>query len=80
MKFNKSLKEAVSNINGQQPQTVDNNDLSDPVIAQLTQKKIMLQQQMQKQIAAIDVQIAKRQQMNNVKKPVTTNSNVPGIA
>lgn len=74
MKFNNSLLETGE----VKQQAIDAQDMSDPVIAQLTQKKVNLQQQMAKQIAAIDRQIAARQKANN-KSGKLIQSGVPGM-
>ena len=88
MKFSKSLREAAPLAPGQTPGqvpapgTIDTQDLSDPLIASLTQKKVTLQKQMQNQIAAIDAQIANRQRTNGKNtqgKPPVGGNNVPGM-
>lgn len=73
MKFNKTINELQ-----QQPQAIDTQDMADPVIAQLTQKKVNLQQQMGKQLEAIDKQIAARQKANN-KGATNPQGGVPGM-
>jgi len=80
MNLKKLLKEVAP---GQVPAAgvIDTQDLSDPLIASLIQKKLALQQQMQRQIAAIDAQIANRQKTNGKTqgKPSVGGNNVPGM-
>jgi hypothetical protein len=74
MKFDNTLSEAGQ----QQAPAIDTQDMTDPVIAQLTQKKVNLQQQMAKQIEQIDKQIAARQKANN-KSATNPQGGVPGM-
>lgn len=74
MKFDNSINEA----GGTQQQSIDVSDMSDPVIAQLTKKKMNIQQQMAKQLENIDKQISARQKANN-KSATNPLGGVPGM-
>lgn len=74
MKLNK----VISENGGVQQQAIDSNDMADPQIAQLTQKKMNLQKQMAKQIEQIDKQIAQKQLANN-KGQTNPQGGIPGL-